>query len=221
MNMSEKLKLIRPELSKSSERPLVISGPCSANRKNRLWQLLMNLPKWGLVFSGQVFGNHEPGPIALRGWVHRLYHGYRSEKGDWMLTATEVANVWHVKECLRHNIDVLWIGARTTANPFTMQEIADSLRGLDVIVFVKNPVNPDLELWIGALERLNKAGITKLVAVHRGFSVYGHNDFETLLNGKFRLNSKEGFLICQLLPIQATSAVQGVSVQHSAESNGP
>jgi chorismate mutase len=82
-----------------------------------------------------------------------------------------------VKECLRHKIDVLWIGARTSANPFTMQEIADSLRGLDLIVFVKNPVNPDLELWIGALERLNKAGITRLVAVHRGFSVYGHNDF--------------------------------------------
>jgi chorismate mutase len=71
----------------------------------------------------------------------------------------------------------LWIGARTSANPFIMQEIADSLRGLDVIVFVKNPVNPDIELWIGALERLNKAGITRLAAVHRGFSVYGQSDF--------------------------------------------
>ena len=89
-----------------------------------------------------------------------------------MLTSTEVANVKHVYEALKNGIDILWIGARTTANPFAVQDIADSLRGVDIPVLVKNPVNPDAELWIGALERLNHAGITKLGAIHRGFSNY-------------------------------------------------
>jgi chorismate mutase len=89
-----------------------------------------------------------------------------------MYTATEVANVKHVYEALKGGIDIIWIGARTTANPFAVQEIADSLKGVDVPVMIKNPVNPDVELWIGAFERLNHAGITKLAAIHRGFSVY-------------------------------------------------
>ena len=176
--MSEKLKLIKPELSKSGERPLVISGPCSAESEEQVLATARELAKMGIgVFRAGIW-KPRTRPNSFEGmgsealpWLQKV----KKETG--MLTATEVANVWHVKECLRHGIDILWIGARTSANPFTMQEIADSLRGLDIIVFVKNPVNPDLELWIGALERLNKAGITKLAAVHRGFSVYGQNDF--------------------------------------------
>jgi chorismate mutase len=176
--MSEKLKLVRPELSKSNERPVVISGPCSAESEDQVLTTAHELSKMGIgVFRAGIW-KPRTRPDSFEGmgsqalpWLQKV----KKETG--MLTATEVANVWHVKECLRHGIDVLWIGARTSANPFTMQEIADSLRGLDIVVFVKNPVNPDLELWIGAFERLNKAGITKLVAVHRGFSVYGQNDF--------------------------------------------
>lgn len=89
-----------------------------------------------------------------------------------MLTAVEVATPAHIEAALRHGIDILWIGARTAANPFAMQEIADALYGHDVPVFVKNPVNPDLELWIGALQRINGAGIRRLAAIHRGFSSY-------------------------------------------------
>lgn len=89
-----------------------------------------------------------------------------------MLVTTEVATPEHVELCLKYGIDILWIGARTSANPFAMQAIADSLKGVDIPVFVKNPVNPDLELWIGALERINQAGIKKLGAIHRGFSSY-------------------------------------------------
>jgi chorismate mutase len=89
-----------------------------------------------------------------------------------MYTATEVANVKHVYDALKAGIDIIWIGARTTANPFAVQEIADSLKGVDVSVMVKNPVSPDFELWIGAFERLNAAGITRLAAIHRGFSTY-------------------------------------------------
>ena len=89
-----------------------------------------------------------------------------------MLVSTEVATPEHVELALKYDIDILWVGARTTANPFAMQALADSLKGVDVPVFVKNPVNPDLELWIGALERINQAGIKRLGAIHRGFSSY-------------------------------------------------
>ena len=89
-----------------------------------------------------------------------------------MYVCTEVATAKHVLECLKAGIDLLWIGARTTANPFAMQEIADALKGVDIPVMVKNPVNPDLELWIGAMERLNQAGLKRLAAIHRGFSSY-------------------------------------------------
>ena len=89
-----------------------------------------------------------------------------------MLIATEVATPKHVELCLKHDVDILWIGARTSANPFAMQALADSLRGVDMPVLVKNPVNPDLELWIGGMERINQAGIKRLAAIHRGFSSY-------------------------------------------------
>lgn len=94
-----------------------------------------------------------------------------------MPIATEVANANHVEECLAAGMDMLWIGARTTVNPFYVQEIADSLRGVNIPVFVKNPIHPDLQLWMGALERLNRTGITKLVAVHRGFHTYDTTPF--------------------------------------------
>ena len=89
-----------------------------------------------------------------------------------MLIATEVATPEHVELCLKYGVDILWIGARTCANPFAMQALADSLRGMDMPVLVKNPVNPDLELWIGGMERINQAGIKRLAAIHRGFSSY-------------------------------------------------
>lgn len=97
-----------------------------------------------------------------------------------MLVATEVATPEHVELVLKYGIDILWIGARTTANPFAMQAIADSLKGVDIPVLVKNPVNPDLELWIGAMERLNQAGVKKLAAIHRGFSSYDKKIYRNL-----------------------------------------
>jgi chorismate mutase len=91
--------------------------------------------------------------------------------------ATEVANAEHVELCLNHGVDVLWIGARTTANPFSVQEIADALKGVDVPVMIKNPVNPDLNLWVGAIERIQQAGIKTMAAIHRGFSFYGQSEY--------------------------------------------
>ena len=97
-----------------------------------------------------------------------------------MLTATEVATPAHVELAMKYGIDILWVGARTSANPFAVQELADALRGIDVPVLVKNPVNPDLELWIGALERINGAGIKRLAAIHRGFSSYDKKIYRNL-----------------------------------------
>ena len=97
-----------------------------------------------------------------------------------MLTATEVATPEHVELALKYGIDILWIGARTSANPFAMQALADSLKGVDVPVFVKNPVNPDLELWIGAMERINQAGIKRMAAIHRGFSSFDKKIYRNL-----------------------------------------
>jgi chorismate mutase len=106
------------------------------------------------------------GEIGLQ-WLSRVRKELK------MPVTTEVANASHVELCLKYGVDVLWIGARTTVNPFSVQEIADALRGVDIPVIIKNPLNPDLQLWIGAIERLQDAGIDKIIAMHRGFSYYG------------------------------------------------
>lgn len=104
----------------------------------------------------------------------------RVKKETGMLVSTEVAKPEHVELCLKYGIDILWIGARTAANPFAMQDLADALKGVDVPVFVKNPVNPDLELWIGAMERINQAGIKRMAAIHRGFSSFDKKIYRNL-----------------------------------------
>ena len=154
-------------------RPFVIAGPCSAETEEQVMQTARELADKGIrIFRAGIWKPRtKPGcfeGVGVQGlaWLKEV----RSETG--MLVATEVATAKHVYECLKAGVDVLWIGARTTANPFAMQEIADALRGVDVPVLVKNPVNPDLELWIGALERINQAGLKRLAAIHRGFSSY-------------------------------------------------
>ncbi len=176
--MSDELIINKEELCCHSERPLLISGPCSAESEKQVVETAKALAGLGVnIFRAGIWkprtrpGTFEGmGSVALP-WLRRA----KEETG--MLVATEVANVWHVKEAINHGIDIIWIGARTTANPFAVQEIADALRGYDIPVFVKNPINPDIELWIGALQRLNKVGIEKLYAVHRGFSYYGESSY--------------------------------------------
>lgn len=104
----------------------------------------------------------------------------RVKKETGMLVSTEVAKPEHVELCLKYGIDILWVGARTAANPFAMQDLADALKGVDVPVFVKNPVNPDLELWIGAMERINQAGIKRMAAILRGFSSFDKKIYRNL-----------------------------------------
>ena len=156
-----------------AKRPLVISGPCSAESEEQVLQTAHELAKTGVkIFRAGIWkprtkpgGFEGVGVIGLP-WLKKV----KEQTG--MYTAVEVATERHVFEALKHGVDILWIGARTTANPFAMQEIADALKGVDIPVLVKNPVNPDLELWIGAIERLYNAGLTRIGAIHRGFSTY-------------------------------------------------
>ena len=153
------------------KRPLVIAGPCSAETEEQVLETAKQLTQKGIkIFRAGIWkprtkpgGFEGMGEIGLP-WLKTV----KEETG--MLTSTEVATPKHVESCLKAGIDLLWVGARTTANPFAMQELADALKGVDIPVLVKNPVNPDLELWIGALERINGAGIKRLGAIHRGFS---------------------------------------------------
>ena len=166
---------------KKTERPLVMAGPCSAETEEQVLETAKELSIRGIeIFRAGIWKPRTRpntfegvGTVGLK-WLRRV----KDETG--MLTSTEVANVKHVFEALKYGVDILWIGARTTANPFAVQEIADALQGVDIPVLVKNPVNPDVELWIGALERINRAGITKLGAIHRGFSSYEQSPFRNV-----------------------------------------
>ncbi len=153
--------------------PLVIAGPCSAETEDQVLKIAHDLKNSDVsVYRAGIWkprtrpGMFEGvGAIGLK-WLEKV----KKETG--LLTATEVANANHVKLAIEHNIDVLWIGARSTVSPFIVQEIADALYGTDKIVLVKNPVNPDLSLWLGGIERLNSANIKNLGVIHRGFSTY-------------------------------------------------
>ena len=154
-------------------RPFVIAGPCSAESEEQVMKTARELKEKGChnFRAGVWKPRTKPGGFEGHGetalpWLQQV----KKETG--MLVATEVATPEHVELCMKYGIDILWVGARTTANPFAVQALADSLRGVDVPVFVKNPVNPDLELWIGALERLNQSGVKRIGAIHRGFSSY-------------------------------------------------
>ena len=152
-------------------RPSVVAGPCSAESEEQIMETAKGLKDLGInVFRAGIWKPRtHPGCFEGIG-VPGLKWMQRAKKEYGLKIATEVANEKHVFECLKHGVDLVWIGARTTANPFLVQEIADALRDTDIPVLVKNPVNPDLDLWIGALERLSNAGIKKLGVIHRGFS---------------------------------------------------
>ncbi len=152
--------------------PLVIAGPCSAETEKQVMETAVALAKStnvALLRAGIWKPRTRPGSFQGMGDV-ALPWLVNAGKATGIPTTTEVANAQHVEAALKAGIDVLWVGARTTVNPFSVQEIADALNGVDIPVMVKNPINPDLELWIGAFERLAGAGISRMLAMHRGFS---------------------------------------------------
>jgi chorismate mutase len=179
---------------------ILISGPCSAESES---QVLHTAKEIARHFPENIFraGIWKPRtrPNAFEGvgsiglaWLKKV----KEETG--MRVATEVASGKHVDECLKAGIDILWIGARTTVNPFSVQEIADALKGVDIPVLVKNPINPDIQLWLGALERFNNAGIYKLAAIHRGFHSFELTPFRNDPKWELAIELKT---ICPNLPI--------------------
>ena len=154
-------------------KPSVVAGPCSAESEEQVMETAKGLKEMGInVFRAGIWkprthpGCFEGVGVPGLKWLQKVQQEYG------LKVATEVAGEKHVMECLKHGVDMVWLGARTTANPFLVQEIADALKGTDIPVLVKNPVNADLDLWIGALERLSRAGIKKLGVIHRGFSTF-------------------------------------------------
>lgn len=162
-----------------SKRPLIISGPCSAETEEQLLATAQRLAATGkvdMLRAGIWKPRTKPG----------MFEGVGAKGLPWLLQAkkltglpvtVEVATAKQVQDALTFEVDVVWIGARTTVNPFSVQEVADALRGVDIPVLIKNPVNPDMELWSGAVERVARAGIKKIGLIHRGFSSYGNTEY--------------------------------------------
>ncbi|MCF8309401.1 MAG: 3-deoxy-7-phosphoheptulonate synthase, partial [Bacteroidales bacterium] len=173
--MDERLLQIETfPVKRSGNAPMVIAGPCSAESEKQVMdaaRAVATIPQVSVFRAGVWKPRTRPNDFEGVGekglqWLNQVKHA------TGLNVITEVAQPDHVEKALNHNIDMLWIGARTVVNPFSVQELADTLKGVDIPVLVKNPVTPDLGLWIGALERINKAGVRRLAAVHRGFYLF-------------------------------------------------
>lgn len=191
-----KLEDLKNQWAKDLPSPLIIAGPCSAESETQMLETARRIKESGAevpVFRAGIWkprtkpnGFEGVGVIGLN-WLKKV----KEEFG--FKTATEVANAHHVAAALEADVDILWIGARSTVNPFTVQEIAEALRGTEKPVLVKNPVNPDLALWIGAMERLIGQGIENIGAIHRGFSSYQKTKYRNTPNWQIALDFRNQF----------------------------
>lgn len=184
---------IKP-IFKKSKRPIVIAGPCSAESEEQVVGTAKALAKQGvdLFRSGIWKPRTRPGSFEGVGTVGlKWLKTVKQETG--LKVTTEVANTQHVFEALKYGIDVLWLGARTTVNPFSVQEVADALEGTDTPVMIKNPINPDLGLWKGAIERIYKAGISNIAVIHRGFSHHGDSGYRNIPRWEIPIELKREF----------------------------
>lgn len=182
-------------------RPLVISGPCSVETEEQVMETALGLKNYDAdILRGGIWkprtrpNSFEGNGAKALPWLKKAGEAIGKP------VAVEVATARHVEACLREEIDYLWIGARTSVNPFAVQEVADALQGVNIPVFVKNPINPDLKLWLGAIERIEGAGISKIAAIHRGFSHYGGSIYRNLpiwpIPIEFRRECPEIPLVC-------------------------
>ena len=182
------------------KKPYLVAGPCSAESQEQLLAIAKSVERTADVFRAGIW-KPRTSPNSFEGIGAKALEWLKTVKQESTLkVATEVATAKHVELCLKSGIDMLWIGARTTVNPFYVQEIAEALKGVDIPVFVKNPIHPELGLWIGAFERLNKVGIKQLVAIHRGFYSYEksvfRNDPKWELPIKLRKEFRDLPIIC-------------------------
>ncbi len=205
-------------------KPFIISGPCSVETPDQLFQTVKVLYKEGIrVFRGGVWkprtrpGSFEGvGAIALP-WIAEVKKKFDIE------FAIEVASAQHVEEALKSGIDILWIGARSSVNPFTVQEIADSLKGVNIPVLIKNPVNPDLSLWLGAFERIQAAGITETAAIHRGFSNFREKKYRNSPNWQIPIDFRSALpeipMICDPSHISGKRSLVPIVSQKALDLN--
>ncbi|NND94700.1 MAG: bifunctional 3-deoxy-7-phosphoheptulonate synthase/chorismate mutase type II [Flavobacteriales bacterium] len=180
------------EWNPTGQRPMYIFGPCSAEYRDQVFHTAEQLKAGGTPFilrAGVWKPRTRPGSFEGKGEEALVWLSEVKQELELPIT-TEVATAEHVELCLKHGVDVLWIGARTTVNPFSVQEIADALEGVDIPVMVKNPIHPDLSLWIGALERINGAGIDKLAAIHRGFHYQDNYPYRNVPNWELAIELK-------------------------------
>ncbi|HQW92083.1 MAG TPA: chorismate mutase [Ferruginibacter sp.] len=187
---------------KWKKRPLIISGPCSAESEEQMLQTATGLAKTGMVDvlrAGIWKPRTKPGLFEGNGIVALPWLA-KAKKITGIPVTVEVATAKHVEDAMQFDVDMLWIGARTTVNPFSVQEVADALRGIDIPVLIKNPINPDLELWSGGIERLQKAGMNQVGMIHRGFSSYGNTEYRNAPMWHLPIEMKRRFpgmpLIC-------------------------
>lgn len=176
------------------KRPFIIAGPCSAETEGQVMATARELAQQNIdLFRAGIWKPRtRPGSFEGVGkeglsWLKRV----KEETG--LKVTTEVAKADHVYEAMKHGVDVLWIGARTTVNPFSVQEVADAISGMDIPVLIKNPINPDLSLWIGAIERIYKAGVTKIGVIHRGFSFHGETKYRNVPRWQLAIDLKREF----------------------------
>jgi len=206
------------------KRPVLVAGPCSAETEEQVLITAYGLKDKGidLYRAGIWKPRTRPGAfegIGIKGlpWLRRV----KEETG--MKVTTEVATGQHVYECLRYGVDVFWIGARTTVNPFSVQEIADAMAGTNIPVIVKNPVNPDYKLWVGAIERLYKVGLRRIAAIHRGFSTHGDSKYRNLPRWQMAIDLMQEFpgleVICDISHICGRRDILAETAQKAYDLN--
>ncbi|MBV6439602.1 MAG: 3-deoxy-7-phosphoheptulonate synthase [Haliscomenobacteraceae bacterium CHB4] len=204
--------------------PVLIAGPCSAETEEQVLAAAHHLAAQHIdLFRAGIWKPRtRPGVFEGVGapglkWLRRV----KEETG--LRVTTEVANAQHVYECLKYGVDVLWVGARTTVNPFSVQEIADALEGTDIPVLVKNPVNPDYKLWVGAIERLYKAGLRRIAAVHRGFSTYDDSKYRNVPRWQMPIDLMQEFpgleVICDISHICGRRDILAETAQKAYDLN--
>ncbi|MEM1215321.1 MAG: bifunctional 3-deoxy-7-phosphoheptulonate synthase/chorismate mutase type II [Bacteroidota bacterium] len=188
--MEMKFETINPH----QKRPFIIAGPCSAETEGQVMNTARELAKQDIDLYRAGIWKPRTRPGSFEGvgkeglsWLKRV----KEETG--LKVTTEVAKAAHVYEALKYGIDVLWLGARTTVNPFSVQEIADAINGMDIPVLIKNPINPDLPLWKGAIERIYKAGVRKIGVIHRGFSFHGKTKYRNVPRWQMAIELKREF----------------------------
>ncbi len=208
----------------AQKRPILIAGPCSAETEEQVLTTAHGLKDQGIDLYRAGIWKPRTRPGAFEGigskglpWLKRV----KQETG--MKVTTEVATAQHVYECLKYGIDVFWIGARTTVNPFSVQEIADAMAGTDIPVIIKNPVNPDYKLWVGAIERLHKAGVRRIAAIHRGFSTYGDSKYRNVPRWQMAIDLMQEFpdleVICDISHICGRRDILAETAQKAYELN--